>query len=67
MNPRDNLYRDLSPERAIELTHQAIGTCDDGELYLQYGVHESFAFDDGRLKVGEAAADVEQQPEPEQG
>ncbi len=53
MNPRDNLYRDLTPERAVELTQNAIGKCDDGELYLQYGVHESFAFDDGRLKVAD--------------
>ncbi|CAM3123112.1 Metalloprotease TldD-like protein [Sphingomonas antarctica] len=57
MNPRDNLYRDLTPERAIELTHQAIGQCDDGELYLQYGLHESFAFDDGRLKVADYGTD----------
>ena len=53
MNPRDHLYRDLTPERAIELTQQAIGTCDDGELYLQYMASESFGFDDGRLKTAD--------------
>lgn len=53
-DPRRFLYRDeLSPEAALRLTRAAIGGCDDGELYLQYAAHESFAFDDGRLKLAD--------------
>ncbi|AEI37753.1 MAG: metalloprotease TldD [Zymomonas mobilis subsp. pomaceae] len=50
--PRHFLYRPglLTPDDAQRLTSKALGYCDDGELYLQYGVSESFSFDDGRLK-----------------
>jgi TldD protein len=40
----------LDPDRAAAQVSDALSGCDDGELYLQYGVAESFAFDDGRLK-----------------
>jgi TldD protein len=41
----------LDPDRTQRLVSQALNGCDDGELYLQYAVSESFAFDDGRLKA----------------
>lgn len=50
--PRHFLYRPglLTPDDAKRLTSQTLHGCDDGELYLQYSVSESFSFDDGRLK-----------------
>jgi TldD protein len=52
-NPRQFLYRPdgLDPDDALRLTADALRHCDDGELYLQYGVAETFGFDDGRLKT----------------
>jgi TldD protein len=54
------LYRDgaLDPEMARRLTADALGACDDGELYLQYRASESFAFDDGRLKTADYSTDA---------
>jgi len=54
-DPRRFLYRPdgLDPEAAKRLTAEALGGCDDGELYLQYTASESFAFDDGRLKTAD--------------
>ncbi len=54
-DPRRFLYRDdgLSPDAALRLTAEALGSCDDGELYLQYIASESFGFDDGRLKTAD--------------
>jgi len=51
-DPRRFLYREgaLDPDAALRLTTEALASCDDGELYLQYSATESFAFDDGRLK-----------------
>jgi TldD protein len=51
-DPRRFLYRPegLDPEAAQRLTAEALRSCDDGELYLQYTASESFGFDDGRLK-----------------
>ena len=51
-DPRRFLYRDeaLTPDAALRLTGEALGRCDDGELYLQYTASEMFGFDDGRLK-----------------
>ena len=51
-DPRRFLYRPdgLDPEAAKRLTAEALRSCDDGELYLQYIASESFSFDDGRLK-----------------
>lgn len=40
----------LDPDRTAAQVAKALNGCDDGELYLQYAVSESFAFDDGRLK-----------------
>jgi TldD protein len=52
-DPRQFLYRPdgLDPDEAKQLVATALKTCDDGELYLQYGVSETFGFDDGRLKT----------------
>jgi TldD protein len=54
-DPRRFLYRPggLDPDAARRLTAEALASCDDGELYLQYTASESFAFDDGRLKTAD--------------
>jgi TldD protein len=52
-DPRRFLYRSLDPETARDLTTKHLGGCDDGELYLQYSISESFGFDDGRLKTAD--------------
>ncbi len=53
-DPRALLYGDtLNPDEAVTLTRGALSACDDGELYLQYGVNEAFGFDDGRLKMAD--------------
>ncbi|MET1112709.1 MAG: metalloprotease TldD [Allosphingosinicella sp.] len=54
-DPRRFLYRSdaLDPDSALRLTADALKSCDDGELYLQYLVSESFGFDDGRLKTAD--------------
>ncbi len=46
-DPRRFLYRSdaLTPDSALRLTAEALGGCDDGELYLQYSASESFGFD----------------------
>ncbi|MBK67820.1 MAG: metalloprotease TldD [Rickettsiales bacterium] len=33
-----------------KITNDALNKADDGELYLEYSILESFSFDDGRLK-----------------
>lgn len=57
---RGLLYRPglLDPDGARRLTAQALGQCDDGELYLQYRASESFGFDDGRLKTADYSTDA---------
>lgn len=54
-DPRRFLYRDdgLTPDAALRLTSDALKSCDDGELYLQYTASEAFAFDDGRMKAAD--------------
>jgi TldD protein len=54
-DPRRFLYRPdgLDPDATRRLTAEALGKCDDGELYLQYTASEAFAFDDGRLKTAD--------------
>jgi TldD protein len=42
---------DLDRQRVTLLVEGALGSCDDGELYLEYCQSESFVFDDGRLKT----------------
>ncbi len=57
---RSFLYRDgaLDPDGARRLTAEALGKCEDGELYLQYMASESFGFDDGRLKTADYSTDA---------
>jgi TldD protein len=51
-DPRRFLYRPegLDPDAARRITADALKSCDDGELYLQYTGSESFVLDDCRLK-----------------
>jgi TldD protein len=53
LDPATIFYADtgLDPGRTERLVANALNGCDDGELYLQYAVSESFSFDDGRLKA----------------
>ncbi|MET0370534.1 MAG: metalloprotease TldD [Sphingobium sp.] len=57
---RGLLYRPamLDPDGALRLTADALKSCDDGELYLQYRASESFGFDDGRLKTADYSTDA---------
>jgi TldD protein len=54
-DPRGYLYRDgmLDPDGAKSLAARHLGSCDDGELFLQYSASEAFGFDDGRLKTAD--------------
>ncbi len=56
-DPRSLLYRTLDPATAERLTRDALCACDDGELYLQHRVTESFGFDDGRMKTADYGTD----------
>ena len=51
-NPQALLYggTDLDPARLSGIVTDVLSGTDDGELYVQNAVTESFAFDDGRLK-----------------
>jgi TldD protein len=55
IDPRNYLYQPglLDPDAALRVTRDALKSCDDGELYLQYSATESFGFDDGRLKLAD--------------
>ena len=57
---RGLLYRAgaLDPDLARLLTAEALKSCDDGELYLQYRATEAFGFDDGRLKTADYSTDA---------
>lgn len=48
----------LDPKRTAKLVEDALGSADDGELYLEYRQSESYVFDDGRLK--QASQDTSQ-------
>jgi TldD protein len=57
-DPRNFLYRGgLDPDQAAKLAARHLAAHDDGELYLQYRVSESFGFDDGRLKTADYHSD----------
>ncbi len=56
-DPHALIYNRLDPEEAKALTAGLLKPCDDGELYLQFVASESFAFDDGRLKVADYSRD----------
>jgi TldD protein len=51
--PTDLFYTQtgMDPIRVSRLVDTTLDGLEDGELYLQYGLSESFAFDDGRLKA----------------
>ncbi|MEM9232857.1 MAG: metalloprotease TldD [Pseudomonadota bacterium] len=49
---------DLDATLSQKIVDDALGACDDGELYLEYAQSEAFVFDDGRLKT--ASYDVSQ-------
>ncbi len=51
--PTDLFYSQtgMDPASVDRLVSTALSGLDDGELYLQYGLSESFSFDDGRLKA----------------
>jgi TldD protein len=51
-------FRPAHPEEAQALTREALQSCDDGELYLQFIASESFGFDDGRLKTADYSRDA---------
>jgi len=43
---------DIAPTAIERLVGNALSTCDDGELYLEYSESEALTFDNGRLKAG---------------
>ena len=57
---RSLLYRpgQLDPAQAQALARETLSKCDDGELYLQFIASETFAFDDGRLKMADYSRDA---------
>ena len=57
---RSLLYRpgQLDPAQALALARETLSKCDDGELYLQFIASETFAFDDGRLKMADYSRDA---------
>jgi TldD protein len=52
-NPHDLFYTQtgMDPAAVDRIVAESLTGLDDGELYLQYSLSESFAFDDGRLKA----------------
>ncbi len=42
---------DLTRERALALTEDALAAADDGELFLEYRQSENLVFDDGQLRT----------------
>ncbi|MDE2437074.1 MAG: metalloprotease TldD [Sphingomonadales bacterium] len=58
LDPRSLLYRQITPEEAQAVTREALRSCDDGELYMQFIASETFSFDDGRLKTADYARDA---------
>ena len=53
-SPSDDLFftaSDLTRERAMTLTEDALGGADDGDLFLEYRQSENLVFDDGQLRT----------------
>ena len=48
--PTRLFYSELDPARAERVVADVLAGTDDGELYMQHTVAESFSFDDGRMK-----------------
>ena len=59
-DPHALLYAEgkLTPDEARAITADALRSCDDGELYLQFAATEAFLFDDGRLKTANYSRDA---------
>ncbi|MBB4632139.1 metalloprotease TldD [Sphingosinicella soli] len=49
-DPTRLFYSQLDPSRAERVVADVLAGTDDGELYMQHTVAESFTFDDGRMK-----------------
>ncbi|MBA4756789.1 metalloprotease TldD [Sphingosinicella sp.] len=49
-DPTRLFYSQLDPAHAERVVADVLAGTDDGELYMQHTVAESFSFDDGRLK-----------------
>ncbi|MBW7946890.1 MAG: metalloprotease TldD, partial [Sphingomonadaceae bacterium] len=49
-DPTRLFYSELDPARAERVVADVLAGTDDGELYMQHTVAESFSFDDGRMK-----------------
>jgi len=49
-DPTRLFYSQLDPARAERVVADVLAGTDDGELYMQHTVAESFSFDDGRMK-----------------
>lgn len=49
-DPTRLFYAQLDPARAERVVADVLAGTDDGELYMQHTVAESFSFDDGRMK-----------------
>lgn len=47
----------LEQGKTIKIVDEALSSCDDGELYLEYALSEALVWDDGQLK--EASFDTE--------
>ncbi|BBE35996.1 metalloprotease TldD [Sphingosinicella microcystinivorans] len=49
-DPTRLFYSQLDPSQAERVVADVLSGTDDGELYMQHTVAESFSFDDGRMK-----------------
>ncbi len=49
-DPSRIFYTELDPANAERIVADVLNGTDDGELYMQHTVAESFSFDDGRMK-----------------
>ncbi|WP_339707510.1 metalloprotease TldD [uncultured Sphingosinicella sp.] len=49
-DPTRLFYSQLDPSHAERIVADVLAGTDDGELYMQHTVAESFSFDDGRMK-----------------
>jgi TldD protein len=49
-DPTRLFYSELDPAHAERVVADVLAGTDDGELYMQHTVAESFSFDDGRMK-----------------
>ena len=50
MNPDSHFFQNLDKHKAQRIVKESLAGMDDGELFLEYNLSESFHFDDGKLK-----------------